>query len=92
MIAETLISPWSKTENEVLKALQVNGSEGLSLEEVKARIKSFGLNALRDEPKTSPLTRLITQLKSPVVIILLIATVVTAFLGDGTAKKGIRPI
>ncbi|MBK7961765.1 MAG: HAD-IC family P-type ATPase [Bdellovibrionales bacterium] len=82
MMSVTAASPWAKPENEVLEALHVNLGQGLSSAEAKDRLKTFGLNVLRAEKKVTALQRFLSQLKSPVVIILLIATVVTAVLGE----------
>lgn len=83
MISNAAISsPWAKPENEVLETLGVNLSQGLSSQEALIRLKTFGLNVLKAEKKITPLQRFLFQLKSPVVVILLIATVVTAVLGE----------
>lgn len=75
-------SPWSKTKDEVLEDLHVNFNVGLSSQEAVNRLKAFGKNELKKEIKISPFQRLLSQIESPVVIMLLIAIVVTSFLGD----------
>ncbi|MDD4976813.1 MAG: cation-translocating P-type ATPase, partial [Bacteriovorax sp.] len=55
---------------------------GLSSSEVKLRQNKFGLNSLRIEKKMGNLQRLLNQLKSPVIIILLVATIVSITLGE----------
>jgi Ca2+-transporting ATPase len=82
MISAAPNLPWAKPENEVLEALHVSLSQGLSSQEAKDRLKTFGLNVLKAEKKITPLQRFLSQLKSPVVIILLIATLVTALLSE----------
>ena len=82
MINTAVDLPWAKPENDVLEALRVNPSVGLSSQEAKERLKTFGLNVLRAERKVTAVQRFLSQLKSPVVIILLIATLVTALLGE----------
>jgi Ca2+-transporting ATPase len=82
MIGAVPVSPWAKSENEVLEALHVNLNQGLSSQETKDRLKTFGPNILRVQKKVTSLQRFLSQLKSPVVIILLIATFITALLGE----------
>lgn len=74
--------PWAITTSEV--AVQVGTDEklGLSSAEVTARRERFGLNAMEAGEKTSKLQRFLGQFKSPVVIILLVATVISAALGE----------
>jgi len=73
---------WYKlTQKEVLKRLKTS-KNGLSLEEVESRLKKFGPNEL---PKPKELTRLkliLSQFKSPLIYILLIAGAVTLIIGE----------
>ncbi len=55
---------------------------GLTDLEVKDRLQKFGPNKLADEGKISKLQLLVHQFKSPLIYILLIAAVVTAFLQE----------
>lgn len=55
--------------------------QGLSQEEVLARKKQYGLNVLPEKPPPSQLSLFFAQLKSPLVYILLIASVVTMIIG-----------
>ncbi|MDI1229285.1 MAG: cation-translocating P-type ATPase [bacterium] len=75
-------TPWENSAEEVLAKLNVKLSTGLSLEEIKVRIKEHGLNSLKAEAKITPISRFLSQLKSPVVITLLVATVISAALGE----------
>lgn len=77
-----LEQPWAKTAAEVLQALEVDSEKGLSRTEAHHRLKIFGQNVLKVEKKISHLQRILAQFKSPVVIVLLIATLVTGVLGD----------
>ena len=61
----------------------LNTSEhGLTNSEVKERLQKFGLNKLEEEEKISTLKILLHQFKSPLIYILLIAAIVTAFLQE----------
>jgi Ca2+-transporting ATPase len=57
-------------------------NRGLTTEEAQSRLREFGPNELRVEKKISPLTILLRQFKSFLVIILLIATVISLALGE----------
>jgi len=52
-------------------------AEGLSTEEVQARLRRYGRNVIRTGKETSPWSILFHQVKSPLIYILLAATVVT---------------
>lgn len=75
-------SPWSLKSEEVLKTLETNISAGLSSTEASRRLEEYGLNVLKVEKKMSPFVRLLNQFKSPVIIILLVASLITGILGE----------
>ena len=54
---------------------------GLSNKEVSIRQKQYGLNALPEEPSPSKFSIFIQQLKSPLVYILLLASLITLIIG-----------
>jgi magnesium-transporting ATPase (P-type) len=55
---------------------------GLSEAEAAARLQRHGPNRLREQPGRSALTRFLSQLKEPLVLVLIGAGVVTAGLGE----------
>lgn len=65
----------------VLKELNVT-SEGLIDEEVKERQAKFGLNELQEGKKKSAIQLFFEQFKDFLVIILIVAATVSAFLGE----------
>jgi len=67
--------------NEVLKSLN-SGLEGLTRSEVSTRLEKYGANELAEKEKISALKIFIDQFKSFLIIILLAATVVSAFIGE----------
>jgi len=69
---------------EVIELLDSNIERGLDLFEVKHRQERFGLNALTPKKGKSPLMRFLMQFNNPLVIILVVASVVTAVLKDLT--------
>jgi P-type Mg2+ transporter len=46
--------------------------------------QKYGLNALKEQRKTTTLTLLLSQFRSPLVLILIFAAVVSAVLGEWT--------
>lgn len=67
---------------DVLQSLNTLADRGLSTEEAQARMQKFGPNALREAPPTSFWQMLWQQFNSFVVILLIVAAVISAFLGD----------
>ncbi|MGZ3789997.1 MAG: cation-translocating P-type ATPase [Bacteriovorax sp.] len=75
-------SPWSKEVDAVLKELETSFERGLTSAETAIRQSECGPNSLKIEKKMGSLQRLFNQLKSPVIFILLIATIISIVLGD----------
>lgn len=85
-------TPWKNSSEEVLMILNVKPDTGLSPEEAGNRLKEHGQNILKAEAKITPFRRFLSQLKSPVVIILLVATVISGLLGETTDAIAIATI
>lgn len=68
---------WSLETEEVIKALDTNIKDGLSTKEAQNRLASFGLNTFESSRETSKLKVFINQLKTPLILILIFAGVVT---------------
>jgi magnesium-transporting ATPase (P-type) len=66
---------------EVEDSLQT-GPQGLAEASAAERKERFGPNEIEPEPPTSALTLLLHQFKSPLIYILLVATVVTLVIGE----------
>jgi Ca2+-transporting ATPase len=73
---------WYKLSGEEALRKLASAIHGLSEEEVKKRQIEFGLNALPREKGFSGFSLLLSQFKSSLVYILLIAALVSFFLGD----------
>ena len=72
---------WSKEINEV--AQSVNSSvNGLSEKDAQEVLRRVGPNRIQSKEKVTPLGLLLNQFKSPIVLILLFATAISAFLQD----------
>ena len=73
---------WHALEaGDVLKHLQVQ-EHGLTSEEAKQRLEKYGENQLNESPRPGFLAMLWEQLNNFVVILLIIASVISALLGD----------
>ncbi len=65
-----------------LQTLNSDAKSGLSAAEAKTRLNQYGLNELVEKGTRSPWLILLDQLKDVMVIILIIAAVVSGFLGE----------
>src|SRR5512139_2558772 len=67
---------------QVLKDLNTDLHTGLSEVEVKSRLEKYGYNELKKEEGVSPFTLFVNQFKNVLIIILLIATALSAVVGE----------
>jgi Mg2+-importing ATPase len=80
---EPLSAFWSLPVDDVLRKLDTNPA-GLSADEARERLKTYGPNLLQARKKRTTIRLLLNQFKSPIIIILVFASVLSAFLGDLT--------
>src|ERR671912_765292 len=74
---------WHTSEAaEVLRALGTDAASGLSKEEAARRLEERGANELEDRGTRSPWTILWEQFTSTMIVILIVAALASAFLGD----------
>ena len=76
---QNLSSFWSISSSELLNKLQITTS-GITTAEAKKRLASYGANSLKPQKQSGTFTLLIGQFKSPIILILLAATVLSLFL------------
>lgn len=74
---------WSIPAKDVLNTLNAT-SNGLNSDEAAGRLKSYGANTLKRKGGNSTLMLLVNQFKSPIIIILLIACILSFSLSDPT--------
>jgi len=67
---------------ETAEKLSTNIELGLSEEEAKKRLKKYGPNKISEEKGKSPFSIFISQFQSILIIILIVAAIVSFFLGD----------
>ncbi|HJA93337.1 MAG TPA: cation-translocating P-type ATPase [Candidatus Eisenbergiella merdipullorum] len=78
---------FSLSAADAAKELQVDASSGLTKEEAEKRIEKYGHNRLEGGKEKSLIQMILEQLKDFLVIILMIAAVISIFLGE--ALEGI---
>ncbi len=79
--SEPLSAYWSRDTGDVIAGLH-SSAEGLTSAEATARLAQYGRNILRARRRATVLTVFLNQFRSPIVIILLVATGVAAAIGD----------
>ena len=70
---------WSLTTEQLLAALHT-ANNGLQQTDAESRIKRYGPNALKAQRQATAFGLLLRQFRSPLVLILIFATIVSAFL------------
>lgn len=75
-------SKWfNKSIEEAEKILETNIQNGLTENDVKTKREKYGLNMLKAKKKASLLQRFIEQFKDFSIIVLIIAAIVSGFVG-----------
>ncbi|HEX2980920.1 MAG TPA: cation-transporting P-type ATPase, partial [Anaerolineaceae bacterium] len=80
--AELRVTWHALNSEEVLHKLDTVPERGLDSAEVERRTQAYGLNQLREAPRPTFLQLVIAQLNNFVIILLIIASVISAVLGD----------
>ena len=73
---------YQETLGHVEAAFNTSGNHGLSTQEAEKRLQKKGLNVLREKHEFSWWVKIYRELKNPLVIILLVASLLTLFLGE----------
>ena len=73
---------YNKSTNEVLKYLKSNPEVGLSTEDVEQRRKKYGLNEFQVKEGKSLMEEISDSIMEPMILILLGASVISAFVGE----------
>ncbi|MGD0905166.1 MAG: cation-transporting P-type ATPase [Terracidiphilus sp.] len=72
---------WALSPDDALSQLGAT-KNGLTQDEAQKRLIRFGANLLKPKRKTDTLTLLTNQFRSPLVLILIFAAILSFFLGD----------
>ncbi|WP_019850309.1 cation-translocating P-type ATPase [Desulfitobacterium sp. PCE1] len=73
---------FAKSQEEVLRELNVNPATGLSSQEVQTRLEKYGANKLKGKPKKSLIALFFAQLKDMLIYVLIGAALITLFIGE----------
>lgn len=73
---------FSKSQEDVLKELNVNSALGLSEAEARERLEKYGMNRLKGKPKKSFIALFLSQLKDMLIYVLLAASIITLVIGE----------
>ncbi|MBC8015788.1 MAG: HAD-IC family P-type ATPase, partial [Sporomusaceae bacterium] len=77
------IDKWyTRAAQEVIVFWQTDRDEGLTSSEIKIRLNKFGFNEMIEKQKPAWWKRLIAQFQDFMVLVLLAATLISAFLGE----------
>ena len=63
---------FTKSQNDVLKELNVDPKVGLTTDEVNARLQKYGQNKLKGKPKKTLLQLFIAQLQDMLIYVLIL--------------------
>lgn len=75
---------YSMEKERVVQILDSDGKNGLTDDEAQSRLSTHGKNQLKEEKKKSLLKKLLEQFNNLMVIILMIAGVISGFMGEVT--------
>lgn len=73
---------YQKTPEEIEQELETSSTQGLSSQEASQRLDKYGENKLEEAKKKSLGQKLLDQVKDPMVIILIVAAILSAFTGE----------
>jgi len=74
---------WNRTSQQLLDELHA-GPDGLQADDAAQRLKQYGLNVIHTQQQATALNLLLEQFKSPLVLILIFAAIVSGVVGDWT--------
>lgn len=80
---------FNKQSSKVLDELKVDGSVGLSSSDIKERLEKYGANEFTKQEKGSIWDSIKEAIAEPMMIILLVAAVISALVGEGQDAIGI---
>ena len=72
---------WNAPLAAILQKLDASEA-GIGSEEAEQRLRQYGLNTIKAQKKTEPLLLFLNQFKNPIILILIVATVISAITGD----------
>src|SRR6478609_7343881 len=76
------IEYWSIPGTELVRRLNSNQAEGLSTSQAEENLTTYGKNLVKSNKKKDSLSLLISQFKTPIIIIFIFTAVLSFFLGE----------
>ena len=73
---------YKESHDQVVERLQTDAVSGLTATQVTSRLEEYGPNALQEKKKQSFWVKLLNQFKDTMVLILIVASLVSGFLGE----------
>lgn len=83
---------FNKSHEQTLQELQSTLSAGLSTEQAGERLNDYGYNELKEKDRESLFSKFIAQFKDFLVLILIAASIISAFLGEAVDSIAIMVI
>ncbi len=77
----TPVAYWSLTPEQLLSNLHTS-RDGLQTADAEQRLKQYGLNAISAQQQATALRLLLSQFKSPLVLILIFAAIISGIVGE----------
>jgi P-type Mg2+ transporter len=77
----TPVAYWSLAPEQLLSTLH-SSRNGIQPADAEQRLKQYGLNTIRAQPQTTALRLLLSQFKSPLVLILIFAAIISGIVGE----------
>lgn len=71
-----------KSQEDIMKELNVDSKSGLSKEEARKRLEQYGMNKLKGKPKKSIYALFLSQLKDMLIYVLIAAAIITIAIGE----------
>src|SRR4030042_3955636 len=75
------VAYWSLTPEQLLSNLHTS-RDGLQTLDAEQRLKQYGLNAISAQQQATALRLLLSQFKSPLVLILIFAAIISGIVGE----------
>ena len=72
---------WSKSVEEVLQELGTS-ADGLTSPDAQERLLKYGKNSIKSKKEIGTVSLFLSQFKSPIILILLFATVLSVYVGE----------
>ncbi len=90
--AELSITWYSLNPEDIKSKLNTSFDTGLTTQEAEARLEKYGLNQLREKPHPTFFQLVLNQLKSFIIVLLIVAAVISAVLGEWVNSAAILSI